>query len=131
MDKDFIVFLLIGIVAVAMAILGKFRPDIIFRNAKGKTLSVENQRFMFIILLLYGIMFILVGFATCLPQFAEYKALITISIVVLMTVLMLFGLWKIKYSQNERFGRVLFAAFLLISMALISLSVYYWYITLK
>lgn len=131
MDKDFIVFLLIGIVAVAMAILGKFRPDIIFRNAKGKTLSVENQRFMFIILLLYGIMFILVGLATCLPQFADYKAPITISIVVLMTVLMLFGLWKIKYSQNERFGRVLFAAFLLISIALIALSVYYWYITLK
>ncbi len=131
MDKDTISILGIGIVAVAMAILGKFRPDIIFRNARGKQIAPENQRFLSFAFLLYGIMFVLIAIALGIPRLVPYKGVTAVSIAVFMTVLMLFGLWKIKYSQNERFGRVLFAAFLLISMALISLSVYYWYITLK
>lgn len=46
MDKDFIAFLAIGIVAIGMAVFGKYRPEVVFRNYKG-VIAPDKQRFFF------------------------------------------------------------------------------------
>ena len=130
MDKDFIVFLAIGIVAIGMAVFGKFRPEVVYRNYKG-VVAPEKQRFMFFVLLIYGIMFILIGAATCFPQFQAIKTALAITIAMVATVAMLFLYWKFMLSQNERFGRIGFAVVMFLSLALIGFSIYYWMITLN
>ena len=131
MDKDFITFLAIGIVAIGMAIFGRFRPEVIYRNRKGTVVSPDKQRFMFFALLIYGIMFILIGTVTCFPQFQAVKSALAITIAVVASVVMLFVLWKTLLSQNEKFSRIGFAVTMLVSLTLIGLSIYYWMITLN
>ena len=130
MDKDFILFLAIGIVAIGMAVFGKFRPEVVFRNYKG-VIAPDKQRFMYFVLLIYGIMFILIGVATCLPQFQTVKDALAITFAMVATVAMLFFYWRIILSQNERFGRIGFAVVMLLSLLLIGFSVYYWCLALK
>ena len=131
MDKDTISILGIGIVAVAMAILGKFRPDIIFRNARGKQIAPENQRFLSFAFLLYGIMFVLIAIALGIPRLVPYKGVTAVSIAVFMTVIMLIGLWAIKYRNDERLSRLVLVGVLVASMALVGFCIYYWTITLN
>lgn len=131
MDKDTISILGIGIVAIAMAILGRFRPDIIFRNARGKQISPENQRFLSFAFLLYGIMFVLIAIALIIPKLLPYKGVVAVSIAVFMTVVMLIGLWAIKYRHDERPSRIALVGVLVASMALIGFCVYYWTVTLS
>ena len=130
MDKDFIWFLAIGIVAIGMAIFGKLRPEVVFRNYKG-VIAPDKQRFMSILLVIYGIMFILIGTATCFPQFQTVKDALAITFAMVATVAMLFFYWRIILSQNERFGRIGFAVVMLLSLLLIGFSVYYWCLALK
>ena len=130
MDKDFIAFLAIGIVAIGMAVFGKYRPEVVFRNYKG-VIASDKQRFLFFTLLIYGIMFILIGIATCFPQFHAVKSALAITIAVVATVVMLFVLWKTLLSQDESRGRIAFAIVMLLTFAMIALVVYYWYVTLK
>ena len=111
-----------------MAIFGKFRPEVIYRNYKG-VIAPDKQRFMFFALLIYGIMFVLIGVATCVPRFQAVKSALAITIAVMATVVMLFAYWKFMLSQNERFCRVSFAAVMLLSLSLIGFGIYYWMIT--
>ena len=131
MDKDTISILGIGIVAVAMAILGKFRPDIIYRNARGKRIAPENQRFLSFAFLLYGIMFVLIAIALGVPRLVPYKGVTAVSIAVFMTVILLIGFWAIKYRNDERLSRLVLVGVLVASMALIGFCIYYWTITLN
>lgn len=131
MDKDIISILGIGIVAILMAILGRFRPDIIYRNARGKQITPENQRFLSFAFLLYGIMFVLIAIALSIPRLVPYKGATAISIAVFMTVIMLIGLWAIKYRNDERLSRLVLVGVLVASMALIGFCIYYWTITLN
>ena len=130
MDKDFIAFLAIGIVAIGMAVFGKFRPEVVFRNYKG-VIAPDKQRFMFFALLIYGLMFILIGVATCFPQFQAVKSALAITIAMVATVVMLIFYWRIILSQNERSGRIGFAVVMLLSLLLIGFCIYYWTITLN
>ncbi len=131
MDKDIISILGIGIVAILMAILGRFRPDIIYRNARGKQITPENQRFLSFAFLLYGIMFVLIAIALSIPKLLPYKGVVAVSIAVFMTVVMLIGLWAIKYRHDERPSRIALVGVLVASMALIGFCVYYWTVTLS
>ena len=131
MEKDSIVILLFGVVFIALAILGKLRPEIVFRNWAGKVTKPEAQRFGFFMFLLLGVVFIAIPFIISVPQWQGHKDAITISIAMAATVAMLFVYWKFMLSQNERFGRIGFAVVMLLSLALIGLSIYYWMITLN
>ena len=131
MDKDMIIVLLMGFLAIGVAVFGKFRPDIIFRNAKGEVLKPENQRFMFFYLVLFGIMVMLIAVVSCFPQWQDYYSAIGISIALVLTIVMLFGLWWMVLRHNERFCRIAFVAISLISLALVALGVYYWCVALK
>ncbi|MBQ8958340.1 MAG: hypothetical protein IJ057_07575 [Bacteroidales bacterium] len=130
MDKDFITFLAIGIIAIGMAIFRKFRPELIYRNYKG-VIAPDRQRVMFFAFLNYGIMFILIGVATCVPQFQAVKSALAITIAVVATVVMLLMLWRILLSSNERLSRIGFALMMFLSLGLIGFSIYYWMITLN
>ena len=130
MDKDFIAFFAIGIVAIGMAVFGKFRPEVIYRNYKG-VIAPDKQRFMSILLVIYGIMFILVGVVACIPQFQAVRSALAFTIVMIATVVMLFFLWKILLSQNESLRGIGLAAIMLVSLAIFGITVYYWHLTLN
>ena len=152
MDTPGIALIIMGIVSIAVGILGKFRPDIIYRNwDKGSALGggirlfglsaarlggdkmapEDRQRFGFVVFVLFGVMLVLASIACSIPQWRAYKSAIAISIVMAMTVIMLFFYWKIMLSQNERFKRIGFAVIMLLSLALIGLNIYYWTIALN
>ena len=78
-----------------------------------------------------GVMLILASIACSIPQWEAYKSAIAISIVILMTIVMLFLYWKFLLSHDENFGRIGFSIIMLVSFALIAFVVYYWYVTLK
>ena len=131
MDKEAITIIVFGVLFIAMAILGKIRPEIIFRNRTGKVVKPEAQRFGFFMFLLLGVVFIAIPFIISVPQWQGHKDAITISIAMAATVAMLFAYWKFMLSQNERFGRIGFAVVMFLSLALIGFSIYYWMITLN
>ena len=151
MDTSGIVFIILGVLSIAVGIYGKFRPDIVYRDwSEKRTIggfrlfgfsafrlgaekmdSEDRQRFGFVVFVLFGIMLILTGIACSIPQWETYKSTIAFSIVMLMTVIMLFAYWKILLSQDESRSRKGFAVIMLLSFALIAFTVYYWHVTLK
>jgi hypothetical protein len=131
MEKDAIIILLMGILSIGMAIFGKIRPDILYRSWRGVEIKPEGQRLGFVMLLLFGIMIILVSVVMSIPQWQDYGGTIAVTVVMAMTIVMLFFYWKIMLSQNEKWRTIGMVAFLLLSIALIALNLYYWHITLK
>lgn len=152
MDTFGIVLIIMGIVSIAVGILGKYRPDIIYRNwdkgsAFGGSIRLfgfsaarfggdkmpleQKQRFGFVVFALFGVMLILASIACSIPQWEVYKDAITISIVMVMTAVLLFSYWKIVLSQNEGAGRIGFVIVMLLSLSMIAISVYYWYLILN
>lgn len=152
MDTTGIALIIMGVASIAVGIFGKFRPDILYRNWGGKRSFIggfrlfgftparlgdekmvpeDKQRFGFVCFVLFGVMIILVGIVTSIPQWETYKSAITISIVMAITIMMLFSYWKIMLSQNERFKGISFAIVMLLSFALIALAVYNWHVILK
>ena len=146
MDTSGIVFIILGILFIAVGIFGKFRPDIVYRewNEKGgfrqfgfstfrlggKELAPEvRQRFGFVTFILLGVMFIMLGIAISISQWQTYNTAIAFSIVMLMTVVLLLMYWKIVLSQDEK-SRIGLVIVLLISAALLVLTAYYWRLTL-
>jgi hypothetical protein len=146
MDIEGIVFIILGILSIAVGIFGKFRPDIVYRewNEKGgfrqfgfstfrlggKELAPEvRQRFGFVTFILLGIMFIMLGIAISISQWQPYNGAIAFSIVMLMTVVLLLMYWKIVLSQDEK-SRIGLVIVLLLSAALLVLTAYYWRLTL-
>ena len=147
MDTTGIALIILGVLSIAMGIFGKFRPDIVYRdwNEKGgfrqfgfstfrlggKEMAPEvRQRFGFVVFILMGVMFILVSIATTIPQWQAYKSAIAISIVMVMTMILLLMYWKIILSQNER-SKISLIIVLLLSVAMLVLTAYYWRITLN
>ena len=152
MDTTEIGMIILGVVLIAVGIFGKIRPDILYRNRDKKTAfggslrlfgfaparlggqdmpSEVKQRLSFVYFILFGAMLILVSIVTMVPQWQAYKSAIAISIIMVITIVMLFAYWKILLSQNERFKSIGFAIIMLLSFALIALAVYYWMDALK
>lgn len=147
MDSDIIIIFIIGIAFIGCAIFGKIRPDIMYKNRntslfrfrflnigndnEGDTVSPERQKFGFVVFLLMGIMWILIASAMFIPQWQVHIDAIIISIVMVMTVVMLFMMWKYILRQDERWSRIALVAVLLLSVSLLVFAGYYWYITLK
>ena len=152
MDTSGIVMIILGVVLIAVGIFGKIRPDILYRNRDKKTAfggslrlfgfaparlggqdmsSEVMQRLSFVLFVLFGVMVILIGIVAMVPQWEVYKSPIAISVVLGVTIVMLFSYWKIVLSQNERFKSIGFAIIMLLSFALIALAVYYWMDALK
>ena len=152
MDTSGIPMIILGVVLIAVGIFGKIRPDILYRNRDRKTAfggafrlfgfaparlggqemsSEVKQRLSFVLFVLFGVMIILVEIVTMVPQWEAYKSAIVVSIVMVMTIVMLFSYWKILLSQNERFKGIGFAIAMLISFALIAMAVYNWMDVLK
>lgn len=135
MDTESIVLIIAGIASIAMAILGKFRPDIVYKGMSYKIgnreLTIpEKQRWGFVVFLLFGIMLLLLAVVLSIPQWQVYQKEILFSIIMVMTVVMLLLFWKMVLSQNERY-RISLVIVLLLSVSLLAVAAYFWYVALS
>lgn len=135
MDTESIVLIIAGIASIAMAILGKFRPDIVYKGMAYKIgnreLTIpEKQRWGFVVFLLFGIMLLLLAVVLSIPQWQTYQKEILFSIIMVMTVVMLLLFWKMVLSQNERY-RISLVIVLLLSVSLLAVAAYFWYVALS
>ena len=133
MDTVSIALIIAGIASIAMAILAKFRPDIVYKGMSykigGKELSIpEKQRWGFIVFLLFGIMMLLLSVALSIPQWQTYQKEILFSIIMVMTVVMMLLFWKMVLSQREWY-KVSLVIVLLLSVSLLAVAAYFWYVT--
>lgn len=131
MDTLSIALVIAGIVSVAVAILGKFRPDIVFKGMSykigGKELTIpEKQRWGFVVFLILGIMMFMLAVAVNIPQWQACQAEIIITIVMVMTAVMLLMFWKMVLSQNEKYRTIGLILTIIVSLALVALCVYFW-----
>jgi len=132
MDTISIVLIITGIASIGMAIFGRIRPDIVYKNQQSGNISPENrQRFGFIVMLLMGIMFLMIAVVMSIPQWEEVESAVVVTIALAMTVVMLFPFWKYVLGQIEGFRTTSLVLTIIASLALIALCVYYWHITLK
>ncbi len=134
MDTESIVIIIAGIASIAMAIFGKFRPDIVYKGMAYKIgnreLTIpEKQRWGFVVFLLFGIMLLLLAVVLSIPQWQVYQKEILFSIIMVMTVVMLLLFWKMVLSQNERY-RISLVIVLLLSVSLLAVAAYFWYVAL-
>ena len=135
MDTISIVLIIIGVASIAMAIFGKFRPDIVYKGMAYKIgnreLTIpEKQRWGFVVFLLFGIMLLLLAVVLSIPQWQVYQKEILFSIIMVMTVVMLLLFWKMVLSQNERY-RISLVIVLLLSVSLLAVAAYFWYVALS
>lgn len=135
MDTESIVLIIAGIASIAMAIFGKFRPDIVYKGMAYKIgnreLTIpEKQRWGFVVFLLFGIMLLLLAVVLSIPQWQVYQKEILFSIIMVMTVVMLLLFWKMVLSQNERY-RISLVIVLLLSVSLLAVAAYFWYVALS
>lgn len=135
MDTESIVLIIAGIASIAMAILGKFRPDIVYKGMSYKIgnreLTIqEKQRWGFVVFLLLGIMLLMIAVSLSIPQWQAYQKSIVFSIIMVMTVVMLLLFWKMVLSQNERY-RISLVIVLLLSVSLLAVAAYFWYVALS
>lgn len=135
MDTESIVIIIAGIASIAMAIFGKFRPDIVYKGMAYKIgnreLTIpEKQRWGFVVFLLFGIMLLLLTVVLSIPQWQTYQKEILFSIIMVMTVVMLLLFWKMVLSQNERY-RISLVIVLLLSVSLLAVAAYFWYVALS
>ncbi len=135
MDTESIVIIIAGIASIAMAIFGKFRPDIVYKGMAYKIgnreLTIpEKQRWGFVVFLLFGIMLLLLAVVLSIPQWQVYQKEILFSIIMVMTVVMLLLFWKMVLSQNERY-RISLVIVLLLSVSLLAVAAYFWYVALS
>jgi len=132
MDTTSIILIITGIVSIAVAILGKLRPDIIYKGMAykigGRELTIpERQRWGFVVFLLFGIMAFMLAVALSIPQWQAYQKAILFSIIMVMTVVMLLLFWKMVLSQREGYRASLIIV-LLLSVSLLAVAAYFWYI---
>ena len=135
MDTESIVLIIAGIASIAMAIFGKFRPDIVYKGMAYKIgnreLTIpEKQRWGFVVFLLFGIMLLLLTVVLSIPQWQTYQKEILFSIIMVMTVVMLLLFWKMVLSQKERY-RISLVIVLLLSVSLLAVAAYFWYVALS
>jgi hypothetical protein len=131
MDTVSIAIIIAGIASIAMAIFGRIRPDIVWKNRLNSAVATpERQKFGFLVLLLFGIMMILVAVAISIPQWEAIQSAVVITIAIVMTVIMLFLFWKYVLNQIEGFRTIGLVLTIIAAVALIVLCVYYWHVTL-
>ena len=114
-----------------MAIIAKFRPDIVYNGMSykigGKELSIpEKQRWGFIMFLLLGIMSFMLAGALSIPQWQVYRFEIAFTIIMVMAVVMMMLFWKMVLRQRYRAS---LAIVLLLSLSLLAIAAYFWYVT--
>ena len=80
--------------------------------------------------LLFGIMLLLLTVVLSIPQWQVYQKEILFSIIMVMTVVMLLLFWKMVLSQNERY-RISLVIVLLLSVSLLAVAAYFWYVALS
>ena len=134
MDTLSIALVVAGVVSIAVAILGKFRPDIVFKGMSykigGRELTIpEKQRWGFVVFLILGVMMFMLAVAVNIPQWQACQTEIIITIVMVMTVVMMLLFWKMVLSQRERY-RVSLVVVLLLSVSLLAVAAYFWYVAL-
>lgn len=133
MDTISIVLIIAGIASIALAILGKFRPDIVYKGMAykigGRELTIpERQRWGSVVFLLFGIMVLLIALTLSIPQWQAYQKTIVFSIIMVMTAVMLLLFWKMVLSQRYRAS---LAIVLLLSLSLLAIAAYFWYVALS
>ena len=131
MNTISIILLIAGLASIAIAILGKFRPDIVYKGSsykiKNEELSVpEKQRWGFIMFLLLGIMSFMLAGALSIPQWQAYQKAIVFSIIMVVSVVMMLLFWKMVLRQRYRAS---LAIVLLLSLSLLAIAAYFWYVT--
>ena len=131
MDTISIVLIIIGVASIAMAVLGKFRPDIVYKGMSYKIGNreltiLEKQRWGFVVFLLLGIMLLMIAVSLSIPQWQAYQKSIVFSIIMVVTVVMLLLFWKMVLSQRYRSS---LAIVLLLSLSLLAIAAYFWYVT--
>ena len=154
MDTTEIGMIIIGIVLIAVGIFGMVRPDILFSNRGEKKAfgsgfrlfgfsaartgdskmapeDIHVQKLRLFCFILCGVMLILVNVVYKIPLWEEYQGAILLSIIIVMSIVMSFLLWKIVLSHNERFKGIGFAICMLFSFALLAIVVCYWISILK
>ena len=130
MNTISIILLIAGLASIAIAIFGKFRPDIVYKGSsykiKNEELSVpEKQRWGFIMFLLLGIMSFMLAGALSIPQWQAYQKAIVFSIIMVVSVVMMLLFWKMVLRQRYR---VSLAIVLLLSLSLLAIAAYFWYV---
>jgi hypothetical protein len=131
MDTTGIALLIAGFASIVVAILGKIRPDIVYKGMSnkigGRELTMpEKQRWGFVVFLLLGIMLLMMAVALSIPQWQAYQKEILISIIMVMTVVIMLLFWKMVLSQRYRSS---LAIVLLLSLSLLAIAAYFWYVT--
>ncbi|MBR4468112.1 MAG: hypothetical protein IKS53_01635 [Bacteroidales bacterium] len=132
MNTISIILLIAGIASIAMAVLGKFRPDIVYKGMAYKIgnreLTIpEKQRWGFVVFLLLGIMLLMMAVALSIPQWQAYQKAIVFSIIMVMSVVMMLLFWKMVLKQRYRAS---LAIVLLLSLSLLAIAAYFWYVAL-
>jgi len=130
MDTTGIALLIAGFASIVVAILGKIRPDIVYKGMSnkigGRELTMpEKQRWGFVVFLLLGIMLLMMAVALSIPQWQAYQKEILISIIMVMTVVIMLLFWKMVLSQRYRNS---LAIVLLLSVSLLAVAAYFWYV---
>ena len=154
MDSSEIGLIIIGVVLIAVGIFGMVRPDILYRNVGGKKAfgsgfrlfgfsaarrdeskvapeDIHINKWWLLCFILFGVMLILVNVVYKIPLWEEYQGAILLSIIIVMSIVMSFLLWKIVLSHNERFKGIGFAICMLFSFVLLAIVVCYWISILK
>ena len=132
MNTISIILLIAGIASIAMAVLGKFRPDIVYKGMAYKIgnreLTIpEKQRWGFVVFLLLGIMLLMMAVALSIPQWQAYQKAIVFSIIMVVSVVMMLLFWKMVLSQRYRSS---LAIVLLLSLSLLAIAACFWYVAL-
>ena len=132
MNTISIILLIAGIASIAMAVLGKFRPDIVYKGMAYKIgnreLTIpEKQRWGFVVFLLLGIMLLMMAVALSIPQWQAYQKAIVFSIIMVVSVVMMLLFWKMVLRQRYRAS---LAIVLLLSLSLFAIAAYFWYVAL-
>ena len=131
MNTISIILLIAGIASIAIAILGKFRPDIVYKGMAYKIgnreLTIpEKQRWGFIMFLLLGIMSFMLAGALSIPQWQVYRFEIAFTIIMVMAVVMMMLFWKMVLSKRYRASSLVIV--LLLSLSLLAVAAYFWYV---
>ena len=131
MNTISIILLIAGIASIAMAVLGKFRPDIVYKGMADKIgdreLTIpEKQRWGFVVFLLLGIMLLMMAVALSIPRWQAYQKAIVFSIIMVVSVVMMLLFWKMVLRQRYRAS---LAIVLLLSLSLLAIAAYFWYVT--
>ena len=132
MNTISIILLIAGIASIAMAVLGKFRPDIVYKGMAYKIgnreLTIpEKQRWGFVVFLLLGIMLLMMVVALSIPQWQAYQKAIVFSIIMVVSVVMMLLFWKMVLRQRYRASLTIV---LLLSLSLLAIAAYFWYVAL-